>query len=195
MVPEIPTRNPNPNPFPPWARPSHTLHTPRLLLRTALESDTVAFTRLFSDPKNNPFSGVRGHQKTEEEQRENLSKQAGSTARGENAWLVVILKPEQPVPESAEILKVDDGLLIGSTGFNEFELAKNENGEEFLRTDIGCLIDWRLHRKGYALETLEGIIEYAFAELMAKEISADTNLDNKPWRQLMDVMVRGANFR
>jgi RimJ/RimL family protein N-acetyltransferase len=177
-----------PNPLPPWARPSHTLHTPRLLLRSALESDAPAFTKLFSDPKNNPFGGVRGHFRTEEEQRENLSKQADSTARGENAWLVVILKPGLPVPEGAEILKTHNGLLIGSTGFNEFKLETDEE-KAVLRTDVGCLIDWRFHRKGYALETLEAVIQYGFSELRAEKISADTNLENTPWRKLMDIMV------
>jgi hypothetical protein len=50
-----------------------------------------------------------GQYRSEEQQRENLRKQggsAGSTARGENAWLVVILKENQPVPEGAEALKV-----------------------------------------------------------------------------------------
>ena len=187
MASEVPT--PVPNPLPPWARPVHVLHTPRLILRSALESDAPAFTKLFSEPNNNPFGGVRGHFKSENEQRENLSKQAGSTARGENAWLVVILKPSNPAPENTDVLKVDDGLLIGSTGFNEFKVRKDEEGKDMLCTDLGCLIDWRFHRKGYALEALQAIFEYAFSELKAQKISAETNTDNKPWRNLMDVMV------
>ena len=63
--------------------------------------------------------------KTEEEQRENLIKQAESTARGENAWLVVVLKHREAVPDS-------DG--------------------------------------------------------------ADTNLENAPWRQIMDIMASGSVF-
>jgi hypothetical protein len=50
-----------------------------------------------------------GHYRSEEQQRENLRKQggeSGSTARGENAWLVVILKEGELVPEGAEVLKV-----------------------------------------------------------------------------------------
>lgn len=130
-----------------------------------------------------------GHFKSEDEQRENLSKQAGSTARGENAWLVVVLKPSNPAPENTDVLKVDDCQLIGSTGFNEFKFRKDEEGKEILWTDVGCLIDWRFHRRGYALETLQAIFEYAFSELKAQKISAETNMENKPWRNLMDVMV------
>jgi RimJ/RimL family protein N-acetyltransferase len=187
MEREVPT--PVPNPLPPWAHPVHVLQTPRLILRSALESDAPAFTKLFSDLKNNPFGGVRGHFKSEDEQRENIIKQAGSTARGENAWLVVILKPSNPTPKNSEVLKVDDGLLIGSTGFNEFKVKKDKEGKEVLWTDVGCLIDWRFHRKGYALETLQAIFEYAFSELKAQTISAETNMENKPWRNLMNLMV------
>jgi len=190
------TQNPPtlPSPLPPWAKPSHTISTPRLLLRTAVPSDAPAFTHLFSEPLNNPFGGVVGNSRTEAEQLINLTKQGGptgSTARGENAWLVVILSPppSEPLPDSAEVLRAEDGLLIGSTGFNEFKLEKDEAGNEILRADIGCLIDWRFQRKGYALETLEAIIEYGFNEFKAKEITAGTNVENLPWRRLMDIMV------
>jgi hypothetical protein len=50
MATEIPP--PIPDPLPPWARLSHTISTPRLILRTALVSDATAFTKLFSDPIN-----------------------------------------------------------------------------------------------------------------------------------------------
>ncbi|KAH8746471.1 acyl-CoA N-acyltransferase [Hyaloscypha finlandica] len=189
MAMEIPP--PIPDPLPPWARPSHTISTPRLILRTALVSDAPAFTKLFSDPINNPFGGVVGQYRSEEQQRENLRKQggsAGSTARGENAWLVVILKENQPVPEGAEVLKADDGFLIGSTGFNEFKIESDAEGKENVRADVGCLIDWRFQRKGYAFETLEAVIEYGFKEVGAKKITAGTNVVNEPWRKLMDVM-------
>lgn len=53
---------------------------------------------------------------------------------------------------------------------------------------MGCLIDWRFQRKGYALETLEAVIEYGFKEVGAKKITADTNVENEPWRKLMYVM-------
>ena len=57
-----------------------------------------------------------------------------------------------------------------------------------MRTDVGCLIDWRFQRKGYALEALEAVIEYGFKEVGAKKITAGTNMENEPWRKLMDVM-------
>ncbi|KAE9362907.1 hypothetical protein N431DRAFT_357873 [Stipitochalara longipes BDJ] len=188
-----PTPPPLPSLLPPWAKPSHALTTPRLLLRTALPSDAPAFTHLFSEPLNNPFGGVVGNSRTEAEQLINLTKQGGptgSTARGENAWLVVILPlpSSSELPEGSDVLKAEGGLLIGSAGFNVFKLEKDEEGNEFLRTDVGCLIDWRFQRKGYALETLEVIIEYGFSILKAKQITAGTNVENVPWRRLMDIM-------
>jgi RimJ/RimL family protein N-acetyltransferase len=44
---------------------------------------------------------------------------------------------------------------------------------------VGCLIDWRFQRKGYALETLEAVIEYGFKEVGAKKMTADTNVENE----------------
>ncbi len=140
-----------------------------------------------------------GNSRTEAEQLVNLTKQGGptgSTARGENAWLVVILPihSDSDLPEGSELLKAEDGLLIGSAGFNEFKIENDVEGNEFLRTDVGCLIDWRFQRKGYALETLEATIEYGFSVLKAKKITAGTNVENLPWRKLMDIMVRTENL-
>jgi hypothetical protein len=67
-----------------------------------------------------------GQYRSEEQQRENLRKQggsAGSTARGENAWLVVILKERQPVPEGAEVLKVRRPLPNSSFFLRSVQIA------------------------------------------------------------------------
>jgi len=67
-----------------------------------------------------------GQYRSEEQQRENLRKQggsAGSTARGENAWLVVILKENQPVPEGAEVLKVRRPLPHPSSFLQSVQIA------------------------------------------------------------------------
>ncbi len=178
------------SPPPPHARPSHTLTTPRLTLRSALPSDAPAFTLLSSHALNNPFGGIVGATRSEEEQRASLAKQAASTARGENAWLVVILIPEegQEVPEDAESLRAHDRVLIGSTGFNTFKMEKGGGGEEMLVADIGALIDWRFQRRGYALETLEAVVEYGFSELGAKQITLETNALNLLFRGLMKQM-------
>jgi RimJ/RimL family protein N-acetyltransferase len=145
---------------------------------------------LSSHALNNPFGGIVGATRSEEEQRASLAKQAASTARGENAWLVVILIPEegQEVPEDAESLRAHDRVLIGSTGFNTFKMEKGGGGEEMLVADIGALIDWRFQRRGYALETLEAVVEYGFSELGAKQITLETNALNLLFRGLMKQM-------
>jgi RimJ/RimL family protein N-acetyltransferase len=176
---------------PPYARPSHTLTTPRLILRSAIPDDAPAFTHLFSHPLNNPFGGIVGTTLSEAEQRASLAKQAASTARGDNAWLVVILKPDQSVREDSdwETLKVHDGILIGSTGFNTFKIEKGKGEEEdALVAEIGALIDYRFQRRGYALETLEKVVEYGLGDLGVKKITLETNALNGPFRGLMDQM-------
>ncbi|PVH76099.1 hypothetical protein DL98DRAFT_657691 [Cadophora sp. DSE1049] len=167
-------------------RPSHYLETPRLILRTATPSDAKQFSIVRIDPLNNPFGGVVGADRPESEQAERLRFQEESTTRGDNGFMVIILKPDQ-TPDSAEVLKVHDGWLIGMSGYNSFPV-KPINGVDLHVGDIGALIDHRFARKGYALEALEGLIEHGFQEMGLGGMFMETNADNEPFKGLMSVM-------
>ncbi|CAD6444600.1 a1d48dd4-2044-4ba3-bdf5-d99bbf99218f-CDS [Sclerotinia trifoliorum] len=175
---------------PHWARPSHNFTTPRLILRSALPSDARPFTIVRNDPQNSPFGGVVDPDLSTEVQAQRLEAQKISTAAGRNAWLVVILKERsEEIPRISDIenLRVDDGFLIGMTGFNSFPVEGSDNGtgKYILVGDIGVLIDYRFARKGYALETLCAVVEYGFYELECGKITLETYSINAPFRGLM----------
>lgn len=139
---------------------------------------------------------------SEAEQRDKLLAQAGSTARGENAWVNVILKPcsgsviSEGVETEVDELKVTDGWLIGMSGFNSFKIEKDEgcedgDGEGILVGDTGALIDWRFARRGLAVECLEAVFEYGFYELGCGKMMLETNSVNLPFRGVMKGMGLG----
>ena len=172
----------------------HHLETPRLILRTASPSDAKQFSIVRIDPLNNPFGGVVGADRPESEQAERLRSQQSSTAAGDNGFMVIILKPDQPAPDTAEVLKVHDGWLIGMSGYNSFPM-KPVNGIDVYVGDTGALVDHRFARKGYALEALEGLTEHGFREMGLGGMFLETNVDNEPFKGLMSIMelddVRG----
>lgn len=101
----------------------------------------------------------------------------------------ILLKPEF-TDHVVEDLKVEDGVLIGMTGFNSFpnSLSLSDPSKEVLVGDTGAMIDYRYARKGYALEAMEAVFEYGFNELSCGMMTLDTFAVNKPWRQLMKTM-------
>lgn len=171
------------------ARPSHSITTPRLILRSALASDAVPFQKIRSHPQNNPFGGVVNATLSIEEQEARLTAQAASTAAGKNAFLNVILNTnvDHGMLVEAKELLVTDGVLVGMTGFNTFMV--DEKG--YLVGDTGVLIDYRFARRGLAIEALEAVVEYGFEELGCGKCFLETNSPNKPFRELMRCMGLG----
>jgi RimJ/RimL family protein N-acetyltransferase len=182
---------------PSHARPTHHHTTPRLILRTARITDAPPFIAVSHDPLNSPFDGVVGATISPEVQAEKLSNQVGSTARGENAFFVVILNPDQHIPDGVEHLKVDDGYLIGMTGFNSFPREEWLVGkdEEILVGDTGVLIDHHFTRKGYAIEALEGVVELGFYDLGCGVMFLETNAINIPFRNMMASLGLGMGVK
>lgn len=124
-----------------------------------------------------------------ERQAEQLLSQQESTAKGENAWMQILLKPEFTMNVVNELL-LEDGVMIGMTGFNSFPKAPSlsDPSKEVIVGDTGAMVDYRYARKGYALEVMEAIFEYGFEELGCGIMSLDTNVGNMPWRALMKSM-------
>ena len=169
------------------AIPFHQLTTPRLILRSAILSDAKAVCILRSDSRNNPHGGVHEPDLSAEVQAQRIEEQNDSTAEGKNAWMQVILKPEL-AEHVVDDLVVEDGILIGMTGFNSFSLGKDVEGNEALVGDTGAMIDYRYTRKGYGLEAMEAVFEYGLNELGCGMLSLDTFALNAPWRKLMKTM-------
>ena len=126
---------------------------------------------------------------TVELQHQRLEAQVGSTARGESAFMSVVLLSlptdlKDKIGKDLEMFRVEGGLLIGMTGFTSFVTEKRD-GKELLIGDTGSLIDHHFIRKGYAAETLQAMFEYGFGELGVGEMFLETYAANLPFRQWM----------
>lgn len=178
---------------PAHARPFHTILTPRLIIRSCVPSDAVQIRTIRANPLNNPFGGVMSPDLPLSVQQKRLEAQQLSTARGENAWMVVILKDEKGTDSSVDDLRVEEGIMIGNTGFNSFPMEPSlaDPTKQTIVGDTGILVDYQFARKGYALEALSAVTEYGFVELGCGMMSLGTSAVNQPFRNLMRTMGMG----
>ncbi|KAK1705320.1 hypothetical protein CaCOL14_011704 [Colletotrichum acutatum] len=153
--------------------------TPRLIIRTAIQSDAENLLNFLQTPDSFPFQESEQNL-TIERIRTRIDKFVSFTKDGKNGWIVVILR------ETNE--------LIGNGGYNTLETVDPAGfltGKTTLpsgdrrMTDLGISIDHRHWRKGYGLEILEALIEYARIELCCEVFRIETGNDNQPWRSLM----------
>lgn len=72
------------------------------------------------------------------------------------------------------ILQLKDGRIIGRAGISNREI---DNG---MTLEIGYVLGSRYWRQGYATEAVTAIMEYAFEELEAEDISCFIKPDNIP---------------
>lgn len=161
-----------------FARPSYEIQSPRLIIRTPTASDTEAFHGFLTTRENFPHEEPE-KDLTLEKLRARIGRFAESAGRGENAFMVFVLR--------------ETGQLIGYGGYNTFESVEPGKflstpdtplGEKYM-TDFGIMIDHRYWRKGYGLELLSALVEYARGELGCELFRAETDNDNEPWRALM----------
>jgi ribosomal-protein-alanine N-acetyltransferase len=93
------------------------------------------------------------------------------------------------------IIKKEDDTLIGTCGFNGWEINRGSRGE--IAYDIGKLY-WR---RGYATEAVKEIIKFGFKTMGLFRIEAFTNVDAVPSKSLLtklgfqqDGILRGYAF-
>ncbi|KAK1713431.1 hypothetical protein CaCOL14_009347 [Colletotrichum acutatum] len=161
-----------------FCRASYEIVSPRLVVRTTTESDIESFHAIMTTPENFPFEEPE-KDLTVVKLRARIQKFAKMSAEGKNAFLVVELRGTNE--------------LIGYGGYNTFESVDPTEfldqttlqGSKTYMTDIGIIIDHKHWRKGYGLELIIVLIEYAQNELGCEVFRAETGDDNKPWRALM----------
>ncbi|GKT41516.1 uncharacterized protein ColSpa_01697 [Colletotrichum spaethianum] len=164
-----------------FARSAYEIKSPRLIVRTATDSDATDFYDLMTNPKNFPFEEPE-KDLTIEKLRTRIGRFAEFTAKGKNAFMVVVLR--------------DTNQVIGHGSYNTFE---SQDPAEFLTdttlspgkkymTDIGAIIDYRYWRKGYGMELVSALVEYAWIEFGCELFRTETGNDNDPWRALMRAM-------
>lgn len=164
----------------------HRFETRRLIIRSAEPGDAEAIAALRGNPDNNPFGTAdSGDPETYLRRMVNWQK---ASEEGRYDFTVILLRSSgSPHPTES---RQSEGKLIGFGGFNEFRRVKSLNGlaDSVLEVDIGAQIDHKFWRQGYGLEATIGMIEYAFSELHAAQISCDTDLQNEAWRELMKTL-------
>ena len=161
-----------------FARCAYEIQSPRLIIRTATTEDTEAYYKFLTTPENFPYEEPE-QGLTLEKLRARIGRLAESTAHGKNAFVIVTL--------------CETGQLIGHGGYNTFESVDYEQflslldtpvGKKYM-TDIGIAIAHTHWRKGYGLELLSALVEYAHGELGCELFRTETGIDNEPWRSLM----------
>ena len=179
--------------IPPWAKSSHLITTPRLILRTVNPIlDVKASLHIRSDPLNNPFGGCDTiESRNEEEHIALLEHQVLTTASGGSGFLVIILKPDANCHEGIEDFMVEDGVMIGLTGFARLSMENDSDEKEVFIGYIAMLIDRHFTRNGYAREALCAVFEYGFETLAAGRLIVDTSAPNIPMITLMEEMGCG----
>lgn len=168
------------DPTHPTRREAHRIETRRLIIRTAAPEDAPDIAALRGNPENNPYGGADSNDP--EVYIGRISRWQKANAEGRYAFLVILLR--------------DSGELIGFGGYNEFRWinpsgSQAEDKKDVLEVDIGTQIDHRYWRQGYAREAFVAMLEYAFNDLGAAQISCDTNTANEPWRGLMQSVGLG----
>lgn len=169
------------DPTHPTRREAHRIETRRLIIRTAAPGDAADIAALRGIPENNPYGRADSNDPEVYEGR--ISRWQKANAEGRYAFLVILLR--------------DSGELIGFGGYNEFRWinpsgSQTEDEIDVLEVDVGAQIDHRYWRQGYAREAFVAMLEYAFNDLGAVQISCDTNIANEPWRGLMQSVGLGA---
>ncbi|KAL1847962.1 hypothetical protein Daus18300_013765 [Diaporthe australafricana] len=162
------------DPAHPTRREAHRIETQRLVIRTAAPGDASNIAALRGNPENNPYEGADSGDP--EVYKGRIAKWQKASTEARYAFLVILLR--------------DSGRLIGFGGYNAFNWISPSGGQtegekDVLEVDIGAQIDHGYWRKGYAREAFVAMVDYAFYDLGAVQVSCDTNTSNEPWRGLM----------
>ncbi|KAI8625808.1 acyl-CoA N-acyltransferase [Xylariaceae sp. FL1651] len=137
-------------PTSPFARAAYEIKSPRLIIRTAIQSDAEGMREFITNPENNPHTQTET-ECTIERMRTRVGKWQEFTAQGTNGFQVITLR--------------STGELIGYGGFNCFDLIEEPAGTADARylTDVGVMIAKSHWRKGYGLEAFCALTNYAFS--------------------------------
>lgn len=162
---------------PPFARSAIEIKTPRVLMRTAVESDKEAFHQNLINPANTPFQDTEVNL-TLDQVSQRIAFFAKAAGERKHGWIVFISR--------------ETGDFLGYGGYNALEEVDAEeflgskatsSGRKYL-ADWGIMLDHKYWGKGYGREISIGLVE--FARIMGCELfRTETSTDNEPWRALM----------
>lgn len=93
----------------PFARDTYEVHSPRLIIRTAINSDAEAMRDFITNADNNPHTPTESNI-TLESMRSRIAKWQELTAKGSKGFQIITLR--------------STGELVGYGGYNVFELIE-----------------------------------------------------------------------
>lgn len=160
-------------------RESYEITSPRLVIRTALDSDAEGLHQFLTTPENFPYMPY-DEKLTVDKLRTRIDRWKTMQAQGKNAFLIIVLQ--------------ETGEIIGQGSYNSFEWAeapgKTEGGatnapEKRKLTDFGVLLDHRHWRKGLGTEAVCSLVDFAAEELDCSLFRTETATENEPWRAVI----------
>lgn len=187
---QVPQASATPNP----AFAGLEIETPRLLLRTLVDADTISLHDFVLNKANFPHQPVEEGLAVERLRRR-ITSFRDSTAKGEDGFLGFFLKESDG----------SVGELVGYGGYNTFESVVpgefygNKDAEQGkdsatavatatakqLMTDFGIMLDHRFWRQGFGTEILDALIDYASNKLGVVLFRTETALENAPYIALI----------
>lgn len=167
---------------PRFPRETYEIASPRLIIRTAIESDAEGLHEFLTTPENFPFFPC-STTLTVEKLRGSIGKWKDMQPKGLNAFLVIILR--------------QTGEVIGQGTYNCFEQVDDDDataggGDKKLLTDVGVMLDHKHWRKGLGAEAICSLVEFAVEELGVSLFRTETAKENEPWRALVRSVGLGA---
>ncbi|MBK8723916.1 MAG: GNAT family N-acetyltransferase [Saprospiraceae bacterium] len=138
------------------------LYTERLLLRRILPSDAPTVLKGYSDPAVYQFMSVQYHNPTD--------------VQTQMDWYETMLTAETGIWWG--ICKKDTGEMIGNGGFHNWE-------KKHRCAELGYWILPPFHRRGYASEAIQAMVNQAFRNMNIHRVEAIVEAENKASSDLL----------
>lgn len=165
-----------------FPRESYEILSPRLVIRTALESDAEGLHRYLTTEKNFPHTPCN-QDLTVEKLRGSIGRWKDMQAEGANAFLIIVLR--------------QTGEIIGQGSYNCFEwvtvapgttkpdAGNAPEGSKKRLTDFGVMLDHQHWGKGLGTEAVCSLVDFAIEELGYSLFRTETAEENEAYKSFI----------
>lgn len=168
-----------------FPRETYEITSPRLVIRTALDSDAESLHQFLTTAENFPHTPYN-KELTVDKLRGAIGRWKNMQANGDNAFLIIVLR--------------QTGEIIGQGSYNCFEWSQapaaqvgggeadetsRKTTKKKLLTDVGVMLDHRHWRKGLGAEAVCSLVEFAVEGLGCSLFRTETGKENDAWKGLI----------
>lgn len=169
--------------FPHSPRESYEITSPRLIIKTALESDAEDLHRFLTTAENFPHTPY-DKDLTVEKLRGSIGRWKDMQAKRANAFLIVVLR------ETGEIIgqgsyNCFEWVAAASETSTEGDAAPGQEETKKMLTDFGVMLDHQHWRKGLGTEAVCSLVDFAIEEVGCSLFRTETAEENEVWRDFM----------